>query len=124
MQLPRDQQIADEIIERDGSDEQQHELPIAKGVKGQRRQRQPDHRRQIAEPAESEIAEQNRRQKQENERIGIEEHRAFLKERPKSLTTQLDGQQPCVPAAAHLWQSARSNRYKGSLLPFPACGVR
>ena len=43
---------ADDVIEGDRGQQQQHELPIADGIEGQRGQRQPDHRRQIAEPAE------------------------------------------------------------------------
>ncbi len=77
-QFPGDQQIADAVIERDRTGQQRHELPVAEGVEGERGQRQPDHRGEIAEPAQREIAKQNDRQEQENEGVGIEEHQAFL----------------------------------------------
>ena len=75
--LARDQEITDAVIESDRGQQQRHELPAAKGIKHQRGQRQPDHRGQIAAAAEHEIAQQGDRQEQENEGVGIEEHRAF-----------------------------------------------
>src|SRR6202040_915981 len=43
----------------------------------QRGQREPDHRRQMIEPHQGEIADQNDRQEQENERVGVEEHQSL-----------------------------------------------
>ena len=57
--------------------QQRHELPAAERIEDQRGQRQPDHRGQMAAAAEREIAEQDDRQEQEDEGVGIEEHQAF-----------------------------------------------
>ncbi|WP_354132411.1 hypothetical protein [Bradyrhizobium sp. RT4b] len=75
-ELRRDQEIADAVVEGDRDQQQAHELPAAEGVEGERGQRQPDHRRQIAAPPEPEIAGQHGRQEQQDERVGIEQHQA------------------------------------------------
>ena len=61
----------------DRAQQQQHEGEVARRIKRQRRQRQPDHGGEVANPAERKIARQDDRQKQENELIGIEEHMAL-----------------------------------------------
>jgi hypothetical protein len=76
-ELPHDQEQPDDKVERDRRDQKRNELPVAEGIEGERCQRQPRHWRDITAPAECEIAEQDHRQKQENERIGIEEHQVF-----------------------------------------------
>ena len=73
-QPPSDQQQADDIVEGDRPNQQGYELPVADGIEGQRRQRQPDHGRQVAEPAQHKIADQGDRQEQENELVGVEQH--------------------------------------------------
>ena len=74
-QISRDQQPADEIIERDRSEQQRHERPVAERIKHQRRQREPDDRGSTTETISREIASESDRQKHENERVGVEKHR-------------------------------------------------
>ncbi|WP_338305011.1 dihydroxy-acid dehydratase, partial [Bradyrhizobium ottawaense] len=65
-----DIEAADAVIEGDRQQQQRHELPVADGVKGERGQRQPDHRGEIAAPPEPEIAGQHDGQEQQDERVG------------------------------------------------------
>ena len=92
-QFSRDQQQSDDVIEGDRAEQQRDEGPIAEGIEGQRSQRQPDHRRQMADPAGREIADQHGGQEQEDEWIGIEKHQAFPGG-AKTLTIQGRQQQP------------------------------
>ncbi|MET4765659.1 hypothetical protein ABH970_006031 [Bradyrhizobium ottawaense] len=75
-ELRHDEEMADAVIEGDRQQQQRHELPVADGVKGERGQRQPDHRGEIAAPPEPEIAGQHDGQEQQDERVGIEQHQA------------------------------------------------
>ena len=99
-QFPRDQEIANAVIERDRSEQQQHELPAAEAVESERRQRQPHHRGQIAAAAKSEIAGQDDRQEHEHKQVGIEEHKAFLARAEKPNHTS----QPPTSWRGRLWQ--------------------
>ena len=109
-QTLRHQQQADQVVERDRRQQQQHKLPVAHRVEGQRRQRQPDHRRQIADPAEREIAEQDHRQEQKNERVGVEKHQAFSGACRKSLTIQ-----PVNKRARHAKANQQASAARGLL---------
>jgi hypothetical protein len=86
-------------------------LPIADGIKDQRRQCQPDHRRQIADAAQREIAGQGDRQEQEDKQIGIEEHQAFLKRIQKPNHTTWPS---TTLRADAFWQLTFSTRYRSN----------
>jgi hypothetical protein len=73
-QLALDQEIADRVVERDGCDQERHKLPVADRIKGQRGHPQEDHGREPADAATDEHAEQDGRQEQEDEAVGIEQH--------------------------------------------------
>src|SRR5277367_3634583 len=72
---PRNQQPADEIIERDRRQQQHHERPIAERIENQRGQREPYDRRLRTNSTSGEIAEENGRQKDKNEGVRVEKHR-------------------------------------------------
>ena len=82
-----DQGQTDRIIVGDRDQQQRHELPMARCVEGKRSQRQPNHRRQLAHPAQDEIAGQDKRQEQENKSIGVEQH-VPVSEGQKNLTNR------------------------------------
>jgi hypothetical protein len=96
--LLRDQQQPYDVVERDRDKQQRHELPVTERVEGDRRHHQPDHRPSIAVAAGREISEQDGRQEQENERIGIENHVAFSAA-PRSLAIHAGRPNPCATGA-------------------------
>ncbi|OIQ72072.1 hypothetical protein GALL_463040 [mine drainage metagenome] len=119
-QTLRNQRQADQVVEGDRRQQQQPKLPVAHRIEYERRQRQPYHRRQIASPAEGEIAEQNDRQEQKNERVGIEEHRAFSGSPKKpNHTSGRSTSGAALAQGRHIWQSARENRYDIDSRPIP-----
>ncbi|MEY9364927.1 hypothetical protein ABH994_007648 [Bradyrhizobium yuanmingense] len=111
-ELRHDEKMADAVVEGDREQQKGDELPAADCVEGDRSQRQPDHRSQIAAPAEPEIAGEHDRQEQQDERIGIEQHRAgpaagyCPSKHTRGRSTTRQHRRSC-------WQSAESERYKG-----------
>ena len=75
-------------------------------------------------PAKREIAEQDDRQEQKNERIGIEEHQAFLNRAGKpSYKADVANPRKILPKQP-IWQFGDSNRYSIAKTLTPCCHCR